>query len=175
MKKATTPESCSETLLSYAGNASNTSIDHLLELAEDKLNQQSVTYTTKKKVFKILIETLQNVYHHVDMADQGPEQTPVKFRLEKDNLAYTVIADNPVKNSKIQALQSVIDKFNSMSLSELKDYYRNKLSQGNFESGGGAGLGFVDIIRKSGKKISYSFKPVNKDYSYFSLQVRVST
>jgi hypothetical protein len=61
-----------------------------------------------------------------------------------------------------------------MSLPELKQYYQTRLSEGYASSSAGAGLGFVDIIRKSGKKISYTFKPVDQDYSYFSLLVEVS-
>jgi len=163
-----------ETLLSYVGNVSSTSIDYLLELAEDKLNQQITTKTTKKKVFRILVETMQNAQHHLYRPNSAKDDMSVNFQLVRDNLAYTVIAGNPVRNSKIEELKSVIDKLNSMSVGQLRDYYRSRLGQGYTSTVGGAGLGFADIIRKSGKKISYSFKPVNKDYSYFSLQVRVS-
>ena len=171
MNQAIAPGRDSETLLSYAGNVSNTSIDQLLELAEHKLEQQASALTTRKKVFNILVETLQNAYNHLDGVETD---SAVNFKLEKDNFTYTVIAGNPVKNNKVAALKKIIDKFNSMSGTELKDYYRSRLSKGHYANNVGAGLGLVEIIRKSGKKISYSFKPVNKDYSYFSLQVRVS-
>jgi sucrose-6-phosphate hydrolase SacC (GH32 family) len=175
MKKAIAPARSSETLLSYAGNASNSSIDRLLELAEYKLNQQPTKSTIRKKVFRILVETIQNAYHHLDSPYSEKEFTPVRFKLEKDSTNYKVITGNPVKNQKIGALKSAIDRFNSMSISELKQYYQSRLREGYESPSQGAGLGFVDIIRKSGKKISYTFKPVNKDYSYFSLQVEVST
>ena len=149
MKKAISLDG-SETLLSYAGNVSDSSIDHLLELAEQKLNQQSATRNTKKKVFKILVETVQNAYHHLDKPSPGKNMEPVKFRLEKKDLTYTVIAGNPVKNNKIGALKSAIDKFNSMSIPELKQYYRTRLRQGYTSTDNGAGLGLVDMIRKSG-------------------------
>jgi hypothetical protein len=174
MKKAMNPDSDQETLLNYAGNVSSAAIDHLLEMAENKLNQQITTETTKKKVFRVMVEAIQNVYHHLDRPNPDMFNASVNFRLLRDNLAYTVIAGNPVKNSKIGELKSFIDKLNAMSLSELTDYYRTQLGQGLISTDGGAGLGFADIIRKSGKKISYSFKPVNKDYSYFSLRVKVS-
>lgn len=162
------------TLLSYTGNVSDASIDCLLELAEHKLSEQSATRNTKKKVFRILVETLQNLYHHVDELIPNPQGSSSKFTLEKDQSEYQVHTTNTIRRSKVRALQQGIDRFNAMTLSELKRYYRNKLSQGHFHTDGkGAGLGFADIIRRSGEKISYSFKPVNKDYSYFSLQIKV--
>ena len=62
---------------------------------------------------------------------------------------------------------------NAMTKTELKSYYREQLSQGQFSHSGGAGLGFADILRKSREKITYSFESVNEDYSYFSLQVKI--
>ncbi len=175
MKKAVTTGSSSQTLFSYAGSVSSSSMNHLLELAENKLNKEPTKKYIRKKVFGILVETVQNAYHHLDRPRSEEKHTSVKFRLEKDLQNYTVIAGNPVKNNKVDALKSVIDRFNSMSIPELKQYYRNRLSRGYATPSPGAGLGFVDIIRKSGKKISYTFKPVDQDYSYFSLQVEVST
>ncbi len=175
MNHTIAPGRNSETLLNYVGNVSTASIDQLLAQAENKLNQQdTTTLSTRKKVFKILVESFQNAYHHLDRLSPGQQDTSVNFKLEKKDFTYTVITGNPVRNSKIKDLKTVIDRFNAMSISELKDYYITRLSQGHFANDEGAGLGLVEIIRKSGKKISYSFKPVNKDYSYFSLQVRVS-
>jgi hypothetical protein len=174
MKKISAQEGGRETLLSYTGNASDISISCLLELAEYKLGQQPVALNTRKKVFRILVEALQNLYHHVDELVPSQQESAIKFTLEKDHSEYQVNTTNTIKSTKIMALKQGIDKFNAMTMSELKQYYRNRLSKGHFiNDGTGAGLGFADIIRRSGEKISYSFKPVNKDYSYFSLQVKV--
>jgi len=163
-----------ETLLSYSGDVSSASIDCLLELAEHKLNQHSVKTTTRRKVFRVLVEALQNLYHHVDSRIAGEPSSSVKLKLEKGKKGYQVHTTNTVKSSDVNKLKRGIDKFNAMSLTELKSYYRQRLSKGHFApEETGAGLGFADIIRKSGEKISYSFKPVNQDYSYFSLRIKV--
>ena len=39
---------------------------------------------------------------------------------------------------------------------------------------GGGGLGMIDIARKSGKKLDYKFDPVDDQFSFFSLNIKVA-
>ncbi len=164
----------SEILLSYRGNVTDELFDAILELAEHKLDQEQTTDRVKRKVFKVLVESLQNVYHHFDDFPMSNELFPVTFSLEKDKLTYSINTGNHILLDKVEALKSFIDGINEMNDGELQTFYRDRLGNGSFSENGGAGLGIVDIIRKSGEKIAYKFRPVNEDYSYFSLQVKVS-
>ncbi len=163
-----------EVLLSYRGKVTEELFDTLLELAEHKLDQEKTTSKVKRKVFKVLVESLQNVYHHFDELPPKGDAFPVSFSLEKDNFNYRIHTGNHVMLNKVSTIKQFIDSINKMSDQQLRGYYRARLSDGNFSANGGAGLGIVDIIRKSGEKITYNFQPVNEDYSYFSLQVKIS-
>jgi hypothetical protein len=48
------------------------------------------------------------------------------------------------------------------------------LDKGELSAKGPAGLGFPDMIRKAGQKLSYSFRPINDIYSIFSFSVNIS-
>ena len=39
---------------------------------------------------------------------------------------------------------------------------------------GGAGLGFIDIARKSGNKLEYHFEKINDDYYFFIINSQIS-
>ena len=39
---------------------------------------------------------------------------------------------------------------------------------------GGGGLGMVDIARKTGDKLNFNFLPVDDQYSFFSLNIKIS-
>lgn len=164
----------SQVLLSYRGKVTDELFDALLELAEHKLDQEQTTDKVKRKVFKVLVESLQNVYHHFDDFPFSKEYFPVSFSLEKDKLTYSIHTGNHILINKVEELKTFIDEINKMDHKELQTFYRDRLGDGNFSKNGGAGLGIVDIIRKSGEKITYDFRPVNEDYSYFSLKVKVS-
>ena len=73
-----------------------------------------------------------------------------------------------------EAVASNIDEVNAMSSEELKSKYRETLDHGQVSAKGGAGLGIIDIARKSGNKLEYDFKQVNEKYCFFSLSVKVA-
>ncbi|MDH3710193.1 MAG: SiaB family protein kinase [Cyclobacteriaceae bacterium] len=164
----------SEILLSYRGTVTDELFDTILELAEHKLDQEQTSKQVKRKVFKVLVESLQNVYHHFDDLPLTTESFPVTFTLEKDKLTYCISTGNHILITKVEELRNLIEDVNNMDRKQLKSFYRNRLGDGSFSERGGAGLGIVDIIRKSGEKITYDFRRVNEDYSYFSLKVKVS-
>jgi hypothetical protein len=56
---------------------------------------------------------------------------------------------------------------------ELKAFYKEVLNEEEFTGSGGAGLGIIDMARKSGQKIDYSFDSVSENHCFYSLQVKV--
>jgi hypothetical protein len=46
--------------------------------------------------------------------------------------------------------------------------------KGKFSEIGGAGIGLIDMARKSGNKLDYEFKPIDNRISFFSLVVRIT-
>jgi len=60
-----------------------------------------------------------------------------------------------------------------MDKDELKLYYQEVLNNGNVSDKGTAGLGMIDIARKSGNKLEYQFLPVNDTSSFFCLNIKI--
>lgn len=161
-------------LISYKGDVTDDLFHCVMELVEDKLGRMEASTRLRRKIYRIMVESLQNVYHHFDDTETiGGSAFPVTFSLEKGKANYQIETGNHILMNKVDELKGFIDGINQMSSQELKDYYRQQLSNGQFSSLGGAGLGIIDIIRKSGEKITYQFHPVNSDYSYFSLNVKI--
>lgn len=163
-------------VLAYKGNVSGDLFNCILQLAENKLDKIELSPRLKKKVFNILVEVLQNIYHHIDEMDNKEDQyQSILFTLTRlGDGGYTIMTGNHVALDKVSNLKSRIDEINAMSSDELKSVYRDRLNHGDVSEKGGAGLGIIDIVRKSGDKLVYDFKSVNNFYSFFSLQVRVT-
>lgn len=161
-------------VLAYKGNASDELFNCIIELAESKLDKIEFSSKLKKKVFNILVEVVQNIYHHFDEIDTDDEEYySVVFLLTRTDDGYQIFSGNNVMKDRIDKLKSRIDAINSMSQDELREHYRAKLDEGQVSDRGGAGLGILDIVRKSGQKLNYEFKNVNQNFSFFSLQVSV--
>jgi len=161
-------------VLAYMGNVSDDLFHCMLDRAENKLDEIENSTKLKKKVFNILVEILQNIYHHADdFPKENEDYYSVVFLLSKIRNGYKIVTGNHIGIEKIAELERKIKTINAMSEEELKTTYRKRLDVGKVSLKGGAGLGMLAIIRKSGGKIEYEFKKVNDNFSFFSLQVKV--
>ena len=80
---------------------------------------------------------------------------------------------NYVEQSKIPMLKEKLEKINSMDSQELRAWYKEVLSDNEFSDKGTAGLGFIDIARKSGQKLDFDFHSINKETAYFTFEVKL--
>ena len=126
----------------------------------------------KKKIFyHIIVEALQNIYHH---KNSMKEKYPSLFIIAKGKDGSTaIISGNCVSRRDGENLRGVIDGINRLSAGELKTKYLAKLSSTKLSDKGGAGLGLMDIARKSGNKLEYDFENISEKISFFSLIVNV--
>lgn len=162
-------------VLAYKGNVSQDMFNSLLQVAESKLGKIELSAKLRKKVFNILVEVLQNIYHHFDGSEENNQDLlSILFLLNKNGSEYQIITGNHILLTKVDELKAKIDSINALSEEELKTVYRQTLYKGGVSDKGGAGLGILDIARRSGEKIKYNFKKVNDNYSFFSLEVIIS-
>ena len=94
--------------------------------------------------------------------------------VSRENEAYKISTGNFITSEKIKFLKDKIDKINSMSKDELKDMYKFILNHQKLSAKGGGGLGLVDIARKTGNKLEYTFQHYQDDYYFFNLDVFIT-
>ena len=87
---------------------------------------------------------------------------------------YRILTGNFIRTVEVPALEQKLEKINAMSSEELKEYYREKLSTTELSERGGAGLGFIDMARKSGQKLEYNFQPVKEGIQFFTFSVAIN-
>ena len=168
-----------DVLLAYKGSITSDLISNILEVVEAKLEDLSEGSKVRKKIYNVLVESLQNLYHHVeDMPEDLKDKFEPKFGIlvisRVGNNTYKISTGNFVNSGKIKVLKDKIDKINSLSMDELKDMYKFILNHQKLSAKGGGGLGLVDIARKTGSKLDYSFENYNNDFYFFNLEVVVS-
>jgi hypothetical protein len=166
-----------DVILAYKGSITSELINDILEAVEKKLEESDADSKLRKKIYNILVESLQNLFHHIEMVHEGvQEELDPKFGVlvvVKENESYKVTTGNFVSFKRIKFLKEKIDKINSLSKDELKDMYKFILNHQKLSAKGGGGLGLVDIARKSGNKLEYEFYNYNEDYYFFNLTISV--
>lgn len=166
-------------LLSFKGAITSELLTSILQIVETRMEELQDSPKERKKVFNVLVEILQNLYHHIDDFDvQGtPEEVNnIKssiFMISRLTDEYQIVTGNYLLSENVHKLKSRIDHVNSLDRDALKLFYKETLNNGEISLKGGGGLGFIDIARKSGQKLEYSFIEVDEIYSFFTLIVKV--
>lgn len=163
-------------LLSFKGDITAELLTSILQIIESKMDNMQEEPKMKKKVYIVLVELLQNLYHHMDdpslQAGSSSEASRTAiFMIGKEQNHYNVITGNYIKNDKVTGLKKKMDEINSLPPEELKEHYKKILNNGQMSDKGGGGLGMVDIARRTGKPLYYEFTPINDGYSFFTLNI----
>lgn len=163
----------------YQGEVTADLVSSILQMVENKLEGEGEDRKVKKRVFNVMVECLQNVYHHLDALPPTDPSNPVRDKtallmIGREEKDYYIITGNHILNDRLPDLKARLDRINKASKEELKQLYQEVLTGMGFSEKGTAGLGMIDIARKSGQRLGYDFHPVNERYSFFSLEARVS-
>jgi len=86
---------------------------------------------------------------------------------------YYILTINKIHASKEEKIKKAIDCVNDATPEELNEMYKKQLKDGKIGEHGGAGLGLIDIARKTENKIEYMFLPINVAEEYFILKAEV--
>jgi hypothetical protein len=161
-------------MLVYCGEFSQDLNKTLLSFIERKFKSENMEDNTRRKIFNIMVEVLQNISKNkIENLGNTPEVSPI-FMLGTSNNDYLLISSNMIGNDKIPALKNRLDQVNSLDKEGLKLLYKEVRLNSTFSDSSGAGIGIIDIARKSENKLEFSFEKINSEFSVFSLLIRIT-
>ena len=169
---------CNNIMLSFKGDITSelmTSILHIMESRLDNLNEEP---KVKKKVYNVLVECLQNLYHHIDEVpdvhvDKNNSGRSAIFMIGIGDQHYSIVTGNYMLTEKVASFRERLERINAMNPEELKNLYKEILNNDRLSEKGGGGLGMIDIARKTNQKLNFNFVEINNKYSFFSLNIKV--
>ncbi|PCI93710.1 MAG: hypothetical protein COB15_15825 [Flavobacteriales bacterium] len=163
-------------MLSFKGEVTSDLLTSILQIMESKMETLEEPPKIKKKVYNILVECLQNLYHHLDDDDFKTKinEKSALFMIRKVEGEYSIMTGNFIASENVEMMKGRLDRINEMDKDQLKLYYKEVLNNGEMSAKGGGGLGMIDIARKSGKKLEYDFDSIDNEYSFFSLNIKVA-
>lgn len=160
----------------YRGLFTQSITDNILLLTEACMHNAGEDSKIKKRIFTILVEGLQNVTRHQEIDGQesatDPNQAGI-FIIQNQNGKYYITTGNPILKANIPTLIKQLEKINSLDPESLKLFYKEVLNNDKISNKGGAGLGLIEMARKSGNKLDFDFSDINDNYSYFYMGTKV--
>ncbi len=166
-----------EITLVYEGEITHQITKAFTSLAESNMAKEEEDNSVQKKVFHVMVECLQNISKHAEDFDHSSEfmySGRGIFMVSKGEDEYHITTGNMLENSKIPGLKLMLDQVNDLDKEGLKELYKKQIKDGRLSEKGGAGLGFIDIKKKTGNDLIFQFLPVNEENSFFILTSTIS-
>ena len=161
-------------ILVYQGDFTQESTKSILSMAERNLDSSGEDSSIKRKVFNVMVEALQNIVKHSDELIDGQMRSHAAiFLIGKEANRYSIMSGNPVQKKNVDKLRKTLEHINNLDKDGLKELYKEIIKNTTISEKGGAGLGFVDMARKSGGKLEFEFPAMNAEYCFFCLKVNV--
>lgn len=160
--------------LSYCGSFNDDITSKLINISEFYLEHKSEVGVLKNKVSFLIAECFQNIVRHSDSKQNISDNNHSDFfqlKVLEDRIAMS--SCNLIGNEYIEELKEKLIKLNSLEADNLKKLYSEILKNGNLSEKGGAGLGLIEMARKSGLPLKFKFMEFNPTTSRFLLSLEI--
>jgi len=167
-------ESDNEIIFAFNGVITQDLIVSLGETIRCELSLQTNSKLINR-VFAVFIEIAQNVMHYSDEKFNYGNKSYGKGQLilMKNPEGYEVVASNRVNSNQKKILSEKSHLINTLNQEELKELYLKTRRQKKIDSLKGAGLGFIDIARRSGLPLQVEFEDINDFHHIYKLRTMV--
>ncbi|MFL2571239.1 MAG: SiaB family protein kinase [Parvicellaceae bacterium] len=151
----------------YKGKHSDSFSEFIISLADHESNKE-----IKKKLSFLMIEVFQNIVRH---SEEDQEEKNDCFGIRNTEEAVHIFSSNKITQTAYNFLNNKLAEINSLDQNQLKEIYRDVLKNGVLNEKGGAGLGLIEMARKSNNPIQKKFEKINTNTYQFNYQVDIST
>lgn len=160
-------------VFTYRGPFQDSLTERIIGISENTLENQDELARVNRKVSFLIVECFQNVLKHGEHAvlEDGTTGDRGLFGFKSFPSSFYINSINPVPLNEKSKIQEHVDLVNSLSRQELKELYKQQIQTNSLSDKGGAGLGLIELARKSGQPIRYAFDDALLNQSLFSNQI----
>jgi hypothetical protein len=162
-------------LICFNGPISRTLISEIGIALKEHIQSTRQCMSSAMDVFSAYIEMSQNIRHYTASRGYGePEATATVVIAESSKGSYVVSAGNVVELVDGQLLLERVAQLAAMDKTELKTLYKQQLRSPRDEGqSSGAGLGLIEIARKTTAPLECSLDPLGAGRAFFTLRATI--
>lgn len=138
-------------------------------IIENKLITLNYSKSMISKAKLVVIEMMENMFKH---QLKGATLSPY-FQFIANANGLAIIACNSVSKKEQEILRQKLDKYERLTLAELKELYLRRLGNGKITKKGNAGLGILTIFNRSAKNSGYLVEKISENEYYFCIEVKL--
>ena len=162
-------------ILVFEGQVTLQVIKALTGLAEEQLDEVEDDKVLRR-VYHVMVESLQNINRHAEAYEYRGHPYPGMglVLVAKNKERFQVTTGNIVDNAHVEEITLFLARLNNLDQDALDDLYKKQVREGIVSPKGGAGLGFIDIRRKTGNYLDYSFVKIDNETNFFIFTSTIS-
>lgn len=165
-------------LFCYSGPIDQASIEGVGSTLRKNLEIEKAGNVTTISVFSIFVEQVQNVLNYsAEKLSKSEDDDDLKVGIvvigHEKNGDYFIYCGNRIYNDDISRMSQNIELVKNLNKDELKALYKERRKMEAAPGSKGAGLGLIEMARKSLRPIEYSFERIDDVFSFFSIKVMV--
>lgn len=155
----------------YAGDFDEGHTAQLIELGEAAAQATGRPRAHRQRLAFIMVEAYQNITRH--RASLMPGARECSFALRAGSGHDVISAINPVSAGEADALEQAMSRLRGATSDQLRAIFLARLSTGAATARGGAGLGLIEMARRSGQALSHRLLPMEDSRMQFMLQATI--
>ncbi|MFZ2855039.1 MAG: SiaB family protein kinase [Rhodocyclaceae bacterium] len=161
-------------LICFNGPFSQSIIEELGNAARRYLSQDQMESTALMDVFAVYIEQTQNIRNYARrreaLGDKNPAYEMATVLIGRDGDRHIVASGNMVHADDAGALAATIDELNGLDRQALRARFKEQSRKpASNEVGRGAGLGLIDIARKTSGPIQYKIHALSEQHVFLQI------
>lgn len=156
----------------YSGRFPDDHSARLVHLAEALLGGPEGTRSARNRLAFVMVEAYQNIIRHGVLDGGGADAAPGMFLLRCRPDAQHVATVNAVRKEGVAPLAELLNRLGGMDLGQLKKLFLAGLQDRSSTHRRGAGLGLIEMARRSGVPLEHAFEHGAGEVDLFLLHVR---
>ncbi len=160
-------------LLIHKGVITPELINMVTEALEQSVTNLEQDKKVRRKLTNVFIEVFQNVGYH-GVKHPNFLNSDLIIVIKRPDY-YKIGTSNIIERSRMQEIKASIDRINGLNSEEIREFYKEVLENNGMSEKGTAGLGFIDVARKTGQRLYCEFEDVDDQHVHFYFETRVLT
>jgi len=159
-------------MLCFNGPISRSLIEEIGHALRKYLEDSRISPGGAMDVFAVYVEMTQNIRHYANQMNYSEADGAATIAVSRDDAGrHVVSAGNLVQTEHAQALKQRVDALAALDKTQLKAAYKEQLRRPREgEQASGAGLGLIDIARRSVEPLQATLQTLPDGRSFFALR-----
>ena len=161
-------------LMCFNGPFSHAIIEEMGTAIKNHLAAENIARMAVQDVFAVYVEMTQNARNYLARRNIPTEDTgSATILIARQDDSHSVTSGNVILKADVEELVARVERINALDSDALKKAIRQQLRCELPPGAQGAGIGLMEMAKRSPSKLEISIRDINDRYSFFTLKTMV--